>query len=86
MQRRLVEDNPALAAVARYNPDALPALLEEIERLLPHARGGLRATPDYPPGAAATLRDNPDLAVIYRESPEAALDLLRLIREAAKKS
>lgn len=83
-QHRLVDDNPALAAVARDNPGALPALLEAIERLLPTAKGALAPGPDYPPKAAAMLGENPDLAAIYRQSPEAALDLLRLIREAAK--
>ena len=33
----------------------------------------------------AVLAENPDLSQYHRESPEAALDLLRLIREAAKK-
>ena len=38
-----------------------------------------------PPAEVADPFENPDLAELYRESPEAALDLLRLIREAAKK-
>lgn len=40
---------------------------------------------EAPDGAGhGILDENPDLADYYRESPEAALDLLRLIREATK--
>ena len=52
-------------------------------RRSPRAQQGAPVQPDGVQGAL--LAENPALADYYRDSPEAALDLLRLIREATKK-
>ena len=45
----------------------------------------MREAAEPPDGAQdGLLAENPALADYYRSSPEAALDLLQLIREAAK--
>ena len=82
----LIAANPVLERLGRENPTLLR---EVIDRLRSPVRSHRRTlTYDAPRPATdaenTILTENPDLAVFYRESPEAALDLLRLIREAAK--
>ena len=85
----LIGANPVLERLGRGSP----ALLGEVLRRLrapaqePSYRRSLVQDPPKPatPAETAILTENPDLFQYHRESPEAALDLLRLIREAAKK-
>ena len=83
----LIAVNPALQRLAREDPARLREVLERLRaQPRPHRRTLARNQPEPATAAeSATLAENPDLAELYRESPEAALDLLRLIREAAKK-
>ena len=86
-ERALLEANPILERIARERPEALGEILDRLrapER--PHRRGleTLDDTGDPDGAEDGILEENPDLADYYRESPEAALDLLRLIREATK--
>ena len=89
----LIEANPILERIARERPEALREILDRLRAPEPPHRRSLEAPGDTedPDGAEAPdgaghgiLDENPDLADYYRESPEAALDLLRLIREATK--
>lgn len=85
----LIAANPVLQRLERESPALLGEVLERL-RATP-AEPSLRRSlvQDRPKPAtsaeAAVLAENPDLSQYHRESPEAALDLLRLIREAAKK-
>ena len=86
-ERALLEANPILERIARERPDALGEILERLRAPRPaHRRSREAEEPAGPPDAAqdALLAENPALADYYRGSPEAALDLLQLIREAAK--
>lgn len=85
----LVGANPVLERLGRESPALLAEVLERLRAPAPepsYRRGLVR---DHPKPATqaetAVLAENPDLSEYHRESPEAALDLLRLIREAAKK-
>ena len=69
-QRAPVEANPTLERIARERPEALGEILDR-----------LRAPDD---AQSAILAVSPAPADYCRDSPEAALDLLRLIREATK--
>ena len=84
----LIEANPVLERIARERPEALGEILDRLRAPDPSLRRSPR-TPDRteaPDGAQdGLLAENPALADYYRDSPEAALDLLRLIREATKK-
>ena len=83
----LVAANPELERIARENPELLHEVLRRLrESTFSYSRALTQARPK-PASAAesAILAENPDLGEFYRESPEAALDLLRLIREAAKR-
>ena len=84
-QRTLIEANPVLERIARERPEALGPILD---RLRAPGSGSRARAPDRaeaPDGAhGGILAENPALADYYRDSPEAALDLLRLIREATK--
>ena len=83
----LIEANPLLQRLQSEHPEALPAILERLRAPVASRRRTLDSDAPAPEEQAddAALAENPDLAQLYRESPEAALDLLRLIREAAKK-
>ena len=83
--KALIEANPILERLRREHPDALPAIIERLRAPLPSYRRGLERPVPEPKLESGVLAENPDLGQLYRESPEAALDLLRLIREAAKK-
>ena len=70
------------------HPNALHEILDRLRSTAvepSHRRSLERNAPDSGPELqSGVLAENPDLAEFYRESPEAALDLLRLIREAAR--
>ena len=83
----LIEANPILERIVRERPEALREILDRLRAPESAHRRSLEAPGDTeaPDGAGhGILDENPDLAEYYRESPEAALDLLRLIREATK--
>ena len=85
--RALLEANPVLERIARERPDALGEILDRLRAPAPSTRRSREeAEPAEPPDGAldGLLAENPALADYYRSSPEAALDLLQLIREAAK--
>ena len=85
--RALLEANPVLERIARERPEALGPILERLRAPAPSPRHGpAAAAPSEPPDRAqdGLLAENPALADYVRSSPEAALDLLRLIREATK--
>ena len=84
----LIEANPILKQLKHQDP---ALLVEALARLRTpsqrpsHRRSLANGMPDPATGDEhAMLAENPDLAALHRESPEAALDLLRLIREATK--
>ena len=85
----LVAANPALERLGRESPALLGEVLARLRAPAPEPsyRRSLGSDQARPATQAETavLAENPDLSQYYRESPEAALDLLRLIREAAKK-
>lgn len=80
----LLETNPALADVAWTNPFLVRTLLDDLERA---------NAADQEPGMLEQIDDagkslieaNPALDRGLRSSPEAALDLIKIIKEAAKK-
>ena len=85
-ERALIEANPILERIARERPEALREILGRLRAPEPpeppHRRGSERQDDAEDPNGI--LAENPDIADYYRKSPEAALDLLRLIREATK--
>ena len=86
-ERALIEANPILERIARERPEALRGILDRLRAPEPpHRRGSERQDDAEDPSGAPNgiLAENPDIADYYRKSPEAALDLLRLIREATK--
>ena len=92
-ERALLEANPILERIARERPEALGEILDRLNAPERSHRRGLETlddtgdpgdTGDPDDAESGILDQNPDLADFYRESPEAALDLLRLIREATK--
>ena len=81
----LIAANPILERLARVNPAALEEILALLRAPIPQSsqersfkEGGEQSQED--PGSVFV--ENPDLAEYFRDSPEASLDLLRLIREA----
>lgn len=85
----LIAANPVLEQLARESPVLLGEVIERLRVPAPKPRNSRNLVQDPPkpatPAETAVLAENPDLSQYHRESPEAALDLLRLIREAAKK-
>ena len=83
----LIAANPVLERLAREEPALLREVLGRLRAQPRSHRRTLARDQSEPETTAdsAVLAENPDLAELHRESPEAALDLLRLIREAAKK-
>ena len=87
----LIAANPVLRQVQRVRPSLLPEILRRLrapvatrdDRMLERPDPGPAQPP--PPEQGQVLEENPDLGQLHRESPEAALDLLRLIREATRK-
>ena len=83
--RALLEANPVLERIARERPEALGPILDRLRAPVPSSRRGPVATkPSEPPDRAqdGILAENPALADHFRSSPEAALDLLRLIPQS----
>lgn len=82
----LLTANPALRRLARTHPELVQEAIARLRAGVPSRARTLVEDEPNPatPDDHALLAENPDLADLYRESPEAALDLLRLIREAAK--
>ncbi len=80
----LIEANPLLRRLQGAHPELLR---EALERLRTPAGASARSLerPAPPEAESGVLEENPDLDALYRESPEAALDLIRLIREATRK-
>ena len=85
----LMGANPVLERLGRESPAVLREVLARLRSPAPEPSSRRSLVQDQPKPAthaeATVLAENPDLSQYYRESPEAALDLLRLIREAAKK-
>ena len=84
----LIDANPFLELLAAENPELLRNVLERLGDPLPNAtrRAQVQGAPEpLTESEEQILEENPDLAKLFRSSPEAFLDLLRLIREAAKK-
>ena len=85
----LIAANPVLERLERESPAVLDEVLSRLRSPAPYSSYAGTLDQDQPQSATRTetavLADNPDLSEYYRESPEAALDLLRLIREAANK-
>lgn len=82
----LIDANPLLEGLRSAHPEVLSTIIERLRGPVHSYRRGLsddKLEAEHEIDDAV-LADNPDLAQLYRESPEAALDLLRLIREAAK--
>ena len=80
----LINANPLLLQLRREQPEVLPAILLQLRTSRSDTGRGLDALASMSDEEIELLALNPDLDGLYRESPEAALDLLRLIREAAK--
>lgn len=79
----LIDANPLLRRLRGVDPDSLREALERLRSPAGAPRRSLE--PPAPPEAeSGVLDENPDIETLYHESPEAALDLIRLIREAAK--
>ena len=80
---------PRSRTARRKSPAVLREVLDRLRSPAPEPSSSRSLVQDPPKPAThaetAVLAENPDLSEYYRESPEAALDLLRLIREAAKK-
>ena len=85
----LIGANPVLERLRRESPALLGEVLERLRAPALEPSYSRSLVQDQPkpatPAETAVLAENPDLSQYHRESPEAALDLLRLIREAAKK-
>ena len=84
----LIAANPVLGRLARESPALLGEVLDRLRAPAPeppYSRSLVQQRREPATQAeTAVLAENPDFFQFYRESPEAALDLLRLIREAAK--
>ena len=83
----LIEANPILERLGREHPQALRSILQRLRGPAPEPsrrRAAVPGTVLETEANQAVFDENPDLDALYRESPEAALDLLRLIREAAR--
>ena len=88
-ERALIEANPILERIAREHPEAFGEILDRLRAPEPSSRRGpeARGRAEAPDGmSGGILSENPALADYYRDSPEAALDLLRLIREATRET
>ena len=87
--KELIGANPLLERLRRGSPALLGEVLERLRSPVPEPSYRRSLVQDQPrsatPAETAVLAENPDFSQYHRESPEAALDLLRLIREAAKK-
>ena len=91
-ERALIDANPILRQLVGEHPEALREVLGRLQEGLPPRGSRSLVSPPTEsarkPAAGSeenVFVENPDLGALHRESPEAALDLLRLIREAAKR-
>ena len=81
----LIEANPLLRRLQGVNADALREALKRLRSPTSPSRRSLeRPEAAQEEDESGVLASNPDIEALHRESPEAALDLIRLIREAAK--
>ena len=82
----LVAANPLLEQLGREHPQLLREVLKRLRTPMPKSLRR-RQEQDSPETEidGEILEENPDLNELYRSSPEAFLDLLRLIREATEK-
>ena len=81
----LITANPVLEKLSRQRPALLQQALKRLRT--PVAPPASRSSSSEEPLSEADtmlLDENPDLSELFRESPEAALDLLHLIEEATK--
>ncbi len=87
---RLVAENPALLRLGEQDPATLRAVLDRMEAAAPAGKDiGAALQPDAAPPTLspedqALVDQNPALGKTLRESPEAALDLIRLIKQASQ--
>ena len=84
----LIAANPVLQRLQRERPALLRKVLRRLRSPLPAGRARKLERPQpapTPEKAKEILGKNPDFGQLHRESPEAALDLIKLIREAARK-
>jgi hypothetical protein len=86
---RLIAENPALLRLGEQDPGSLRQVLDRLQALAPASKGitDIFKAPDdsaLPPEDRALIAQNPVLARTLRDSPEAALDLIRLIKQAAQ--
>lgn len=83
-ERDLLGRNPVLAHVQQVDPAALRRILERLVELL-------NRNDAEPPLESFALEDwdilrhNPDLRIAFHGSPEATLELIRLIRTATRR-
>jgi hypothetical protein len=93
---RLVADNPVLLHIGEIDPASLRRVLDRLEAIsfgdgtkgiadALKQPGGAAAPPSLTPADQALVDQNPALGKAMRDSPEAALDLIRLIKQAAQK-
>jgi hypothetical protein len=83
VEAAMLERNPALQPLATEAPWALRTVLNALAQ---SRRGGVSSSTDMSGlnrDDAAVLNQNPALREVWRSSPEAAADLLALIRAAA---
>jgi hypothetical protein len=78
----ILAHNPDLSALAADHPWVLRAVLDE---LAAPPIAGSKATISIDADEMVILRTNPALMVVYNAAPDAAADLLALIRSAAGK-
>ena len=83
----LIATNPVLEILGREHAEELDEILARLRAPVEeqsHQRTFAQSAAPETDADSAIFEQNPDLAALYRESPEAALDLLRLIREATQ--
>jgi hypothetical protein len=80
-ERQVIARNAELSRRARANPQAVREALDVLARP-PSTNRTMPPTEGRPP---FNRRRNPDLDRLYRTSPEAALDLFRLLETAGRR-
>jgi len=84
-----VKDNPLLASIRDKSLAELPAFLCQLDGLadIPLTRGIAPpgSSPPPTPDQLTAIRANPAIAAIYLRSPDAMLELLRRMMDAAAK-
>lgn len=82
-EQQVLEANPDLAAIAGTAPWALRRVLSHLSAAPRDMNGPALWRDETDPENSRLLGRNPALQVIYQASPEAAAELLALIRTAA---